>query len=78
VLGFSAGGHLASTVAVLGDDLSSPDDDLRGAHSARPDAVVLCYPVIDLGGRWAHAGSRVALLGDVTDDVAAPSAPSTP
>ena len=71
VLGFSAGGHLASTLAVHPDLRPSPEDDLRHRHSARPDALVLCYPVIDLDGPWTHAGSRRALLGDDADEASA-------
>jgi len=65
VLGFSAGGHLAVTAATryaAFDD--NPDDDLREKHAARPDAVILCYPVIDLVGIHAHSGSADMLLGE--------------
>ncbi|WP_432797264.1 alpha/beta hydrolase [Poriferisphaera sp. WC338] len=62
VLGFSAGGHLASTLAVHWDQFISPEDDFAQL-SARPDAVVLCYPVIDLDGEASHVGSRENLLG---------------
>lgn len=67
VLGFSAGGHLASTLAVHHDRFVSDDDDLVSRHSARPDAAVLCYAVVDLGGPDTHVGSRIALLGDDAD-----------
>lgn len=63
ILGFSAGGHLASTLCVHFDRFVSPEDDLAARHSARPDAAVLCYPVIDLAGHAAHTGSRNNLLG---------------
>lgn len=53
ILGFSAGGHLTSTAAT---HFTSPED--------RPDLAVLCYPVITLEGKAAHAGSRRNLLGD--------------
>lgn len=68
VLGKSAGGHLAASLAVFADDasLDPPADDL--AHvSARPDALVLCYPVIDMHDPHAHAGSRKNLLPDPDD-----------
>lgn len=63
VLGFSAGGHLASTLAVHYDDFHCAADEYAGIHSARPDAAVLCYPVIDMAGAYTHAGSRGNLLG---------------
>ncbi len=64
ILGFSAGGHLASTAAVHYDTFGGFEgDDLVGKHSARPDAAVLCYPVIDLAGNFAHKGSAQNLLG---------------
>ena len=63
VLGFSAGGHLASTLAVHHGYAPDPEDDLADAHAAKPDAVVLCYPVIDLAGARAHTASASNLLG---------------
>ena len=67
ILGFSAGGHLVSTAAVHFDRFTAPHDDLAARFSARPDAVVLCYPVIDLAGEFAHVGSRMNLLGENPD-----------
>lgn len=67
VLGFSAGGHLASTLATHFDRFDCPDDDLVGKVSARPDAAVLCYPVIDMQGPFTHTGSRANLLGAAPD-----------
>lgn len=63
VLGFSAGGHLAATAAVRFDagDPGAPDPVER--ESSRPDAVVLCYPVITFGPH-GHQGSMRNLLGD--------------
>lgn len=55
VLGFSAGGHLASTLSV------HYDADIRPALS------VLLYPVITLGEPSAHTGSRANLLPDPND-----------
>lgn len=67
ILGFSAGGHLASTVGThfdLGDkDARDPID----AQSSRPDFMVLMYPVITLTGPAAHVGSRNNLLGKNPD-----------
>lgn len=70
VLGFSAGGHLAATLATHGDAHPDPDDPLGSTHTARPDAVVLGYPVIQLRGLHAHRGSGHGLLG--VDDHDAP------
>ncbi|MEO0514175.1 MAG: alpha/beta hydrolase [Planctomycetota bacterium] len=67
VLGFSAGGDLASTLAVHGERFTTERDDLAGQYAARPDAVVLCYPVIDMADPYAHAGSRLGLLGESPD-----------
>jgi len=66
ILGFSAGGHLASSAAVHFDRFTSAEDDLAGKFSARPDAAVLCYPVIDFG-EFANVGSRNNLLGEKQD-----------
>ena len=68
IIGSSAGGHLASTLATH-FDATKPDGpkleagDAYDRESSRPDLVVLCYPVISLG-EFAHAGSRKNLLGD--------------
>lgn len=64
VLGFSAGGHLAST-AVTHFDAGNPDTaDPIDRVSSRPDFGVLIYPVITLEGPKTHVGSRRNLLGD--------------
>lgn len=63
IMGFSAGGHLASTVATH-HDAGDPDSDDPVEHqSCRPDFAILGYPVIALAGRPAHTGSRRNLLG---------------
>jgi len=77
ILGFSAGGHLAATTATLLDEPACPDDDLAPQHTARPDAAVLCYPVLHLAGETAHRGSRANLLGrdfdpDLSEALSAP------
>jgi acetyl esterase/lipase len=66
VIGFSAGGHLAASVATRSDFTFALDDTL-GDVSARPDFAILGYPVIALYGPDAHAGSRKALLGENPD-----------
>ena len=69
VMGFSAGGHLASMVATLADEGNAASGEATSKISARPDAAVLCYPVITMG-RYAHTGSRTNLIGeDAPEDV---------
>jgi acetyl esterase/lipase len=65
-MGFSAGGHLASTAGTHFDtgDANAPDPIDR--LSSRPDFLVLCYPVISFG-EFAHRGSRSNLLGENPD-----------
>ncbi|MFW6261796.1 MAG: alpha/beta hydrolase [Spirochaetota bacterium] len=62
IMGFSAGGHLASLVATQPDLYHDPHDELAGSISARPYRAILGYPVISLG-EDAHVGSLEALLG---------------
>ena len=61
-MGFSAGGHLASTIATQPDLCNAPEDDLVACYSARPDRLALAYPVISMVREY-HLGSVVALLG---------------
>ncbi|MBC7317119.1 MAG: alpha/beta hydrolase, partial [Chloroflexi bacterium] len=61
-VGFSAGGHLASTIATQPDLHRDPLDDLATRYRARPDRLALAYPVISLVREY-HLGSAVALLG---------------
>ncbi|MCW8927059.1 MAG: alpha/beta hydrolase [Xanthomonadales bacterium] len=64
VMGFSAGGHLASTLATqFGRIRGNPDDPVDG-ESARPDFQVLVYPVISFKDRITHAGSRRNLVSE--------------
>ncbi len=61
VMGFSAGGHLAGSVSVhYNKKIYEPTDRTDGL-SARPDASILCYPVIDMF-EYRHDGSRQNLL----------------
>lgn len=63
VLGFSAGGHLASTLSTHWRDAHpSPGDAING-FTERPDVSILIYPVIAIGTPQGHAGSRDNLLG---------------
>jgi acetyl esterase/lipase len=62
ILGFSAGGHLASTVATHYDAGNPDAADPIDRASSRPDVQILIYPVITMGPT-GHAGSRVNLFG---------------
>ena len=68
VMGFSAGGHLASTVSTHFDRGFADSDDPVDRQSCRPDFSILCYPVISMTADWGHKGSRRNLLGDRSDD----------
>lgn len=65
VMGSSAGGHLAASLATLHAHPDAADTlgDARSAESARPDAAILCYPVITMQLPHTHLGSRENLLG---------------
>ena len=63
VMGFSAGGHLASTLSTQFDRAPTDAKDATDRESCRPDASVLCYPVVTLQGPGAHTGSRQNLIG---------------
>jgi acetyl esterase/lipase len=63
VLGFSAGGHLAASAGALFDEADGRTGAALDAVSARPDFMVLVYPVIRLIGPAAHTGSGKSLLG---------------
>lgn len=63
IMGFSAGGHLASTISTQWDELFYvPADDVDW-HAARPDASLLIYPVLNMDQFFTHGGSRINLLG---------------
>lgn len=67
ILGFSAGGHLASTAGVLFDPGQKEAADPLERYSSRPDFMILCYPVISMG-EFTHEGSKVNLLGENPDE----------
>jgi acetyl esterase/lipase len=73
MMGFSAGGHLASSAATHVEagkpDAPDPIDRL----SSRPDFTVLGYPVISFVEPWTHQGSKTNLLGDAPDPALARS-----
>ncbi|PKQ46640.1 alpha/beta hydrolase [Confluentibacter flavum] len=61
IMGFSAGGHLAST---LSTHFNEKVYEVAGSISARPDFSLLIYPVISMEESITHKGSQVNLLGD--------------
>lgn len=63
IIGSSAGGHLASSLATHFDAGNAGAADAVERESSRPDLAILCYPVISLV-EFAHAGSRRNLLGE--------------
>jgi acetyl esterase/lipase len=60
IMGFSAGGHLASTAGTHFDKSYIPNPENT---SLRPDFMILCYPVVSMDPSIAHMGSRENLLG---------------
>jgi acetyl esterase/lipase len=68
-MGFSAGGHLVSTLETHFDAGNPQASDPVDRLGCRPDFAVLVYPVITLTGPNAHAGSRTALLGKEPDPI---------
>ena len=63
IAGFSAGGHLASTVSTHFDSGKSGTTDRLEQYSSRPDFQILFYPVFSMTAGLTHRGSREALLG---------------
>ena len=68
VMGFSAGGHLASTLGTHFDNGNPSSSDSIDRLSCRPDFMVLVYPVISFVDSSAHRGSREALIGKNPDE----------
>lgn len=64
ILGFSAGGHLASTAGTHFDLGNAKSEDPVERQSSRPDRMILIYPVIALATPYGHAGSKRNLLGE--------------
>lgn len=67
VMGFSAGGHLASTAGTHFDQGDPASNDLIERQSSRPDFMILIYPVISFTTKYTHQGSRRYLLGENPD-----------
>ena len=64
IIGFSAGGHLDSTLGTHYDEKVYEAVDLIDQKSARPDFMALIYPVITFGEESTHQGSQKNLLGE--------------
>jgi len=67
ILGFSAGGHLASTAGTHFDSGRPAAADPVDRTSCRPDFMILAYPVISLTDKHMHRGSLNNLLGEKAD-----------
>ena len=64
VVGFSAGGHLAATLATEHSERAYAAVDGADRLSAEPFAVGLVYPVVTMLEQWTHKLSRNLLLGE--------------
>ncbi|HUT95349.1 MAG TPA: alpha/beta hydrolase [Thermoguttaceae bacterium] len=67
VMGFSAGGHLASTAATHFDAGRPDAEDPIERASCRPDFAILYYPVVMFDEAFTHRGSQRNLLGENPD-----------
>lgn len=68
VMGFSAGGHLASSLGVHWDAGDAGATDAVNRTGSRPDYLVLVYPVLDMSTEGVmHGGSRMNLIGPDAD-----------
>lgn len=64
IIGFSAGGHLAGCCGTIEEDFGYEKIDEIDEVSARPDFMILAYPVISAVDESAHEGSFKNLLGE--------------
>lgn len=64
IIGFSAGGHLASSLGTHFQQRYSEAKDEIDRVSCRPDFMILMYPVISFTEPFTHKGSRRNLLGE--------------
>ena len=67
IMGFSAGGHLASTTGTHFDNGNPSASDPIDRVSCRPDFMILGYPVISFTAPYTHRGSANNLLGENAD-----------
>jgi acetyl esterase/lipase len=65
--GFSAGGHLTASAGTLYDLGPPANGDAIDKESARPDFLILAYPVITMTPQYSHKGSVRNLLGETPD-----------
>ena len=63
IMGFSAGGHLAATLATHYNHQSYSPSDSIDTQETRPDFAILVYPVISMKEMHTHQGSKNNLLG---------------
>jgi acetyl esterase/lipase/lysophospholipase L1-like esterase len=63
IMGFSAGGHLASTAGTHFDPGKPADGDPVERAGCRPDFLILCYGVLTLGEPFTNRGTQDSLLG---------------
>ena len=70
ILGFSAGGHLCASCGTAADKVPFKKVDEIDEQPSAPNAMVLCYPVIDLCPEFGHVGSGNNLFGteEITDE----------
>jgi len=68
IMGFSAGGHLASTAGTHFDSGNAASIDPIEKLSSRPDFMILVYPVITFSHDFKHSGSMKALIGEDPSD----------
>jgi acetyl esterase/lipase len=67
IIGFSAGGHLASTAATHYDAGDPQAADPVDRENCRPDFLILGYAVVSFTAPYTHQGSKNALLGNNPD-----------
>lgn len=68
IMGFSAGGHLASTAGTRFDEGRADAADPVDRLSCRPAFMVLAYPVISMSAPYTHQESATDLLGENASD----------
>ena len=71
IMGFSAGGHLASTAGTHFDAGNTSATDSIDRVSCRPDFMILMYPVVNMSKSTMHQGSRNNLIGANADSATA-------
>lgn len=67
IIGFSAGGHLASTAGTHFDKGNQDAKDIVERANCQPNFMILVYPVISFTTEYTHVGSRKNLIGNNPD-----------